>query len=229
VRINGGASFTDNPNVSLNLWASDEIDPELQGFGPQYLPPADSATGVTEMLISNNPDFSGASWEAYTTSKPWTLGQTIGLASVYVRYRDTLNNESVTYVATIWVGHRPSITTQATPTTDIVVGTQTLVGDSATLTNGYEPSGDVVFTLYSDNFCTTSAGATCTGTIVGGAASCTTNWTPTVIGTYYWQAYYAGDTKNNGFTTACNAANEQLHVIKASPSMKRLYLPFVKK
>jgi len=109
VMINGGTTFTNIPDVTLNLWASDAIDPAVQGFGPQYLPPADSATGVTEMLISNKPDFSGASWEAYATSKPWTLGQTYGLASVYVRYRDTLNNESDTYVATIWVGRNPFI------------------------------------------------------------------------------------------------------------------------
>jgi hypothetical protein len=104
VQINNGASFTFNPDVTLNLWASDAVDTALQGFGPEYLPPADSATEVTQMLISNNPDFSGADWEPYDTSKPWTLRQTYGLASVYVRYMDVVGNESETYVATIWVG-----------------------------------------------------------------------------------------------------------------------------
>jgi len=109
VRINDGASFTFNPNVTLNLWASDAIDPDLWDFGPAYLPPADSATEVSQMLISNNPDFSGADWETYATSKAWTLGQTYGLASVYVRYMDVIGNESDTYVATIWVGLDPTI------------------------------------------------------------------------------------------------------------------------
>jgi hypothetical protein len=109
VRINNGATFTYDPNVTLNLWASDEIDPELEGFGPQYLPPADSATEVTQMLISNNPDFSGADWETYATSMPWALRQRYGLASVYARYMDAVGNESDTYVATIWLSRNPSI------------------------------------------------------------------------------------------------------------------------
>jgi len=109
VMINNGAAFTYDPHVTLNLWASDEIDPELNGFGPDYLPPPDSATGVTGMLISNKPDFDGANWEPYGTSKPWVLGQPVGLASVFVRYRDALGNESETYVATIWIGRNPSL------------------------------------------------------------------------------------------------------------------------
>jgi Mg-chelatase subunit ChlD len=109
VRINGGAAATLSIDVMLDLWASDEIDPEVDDFGPQFLPPEDSATGVTEMIISNSPDFSGSDWEPYATSKPWTLGQGSGLASVYVRYRDAVGNESDTYVATIWVGSGPGL------------------------------------------------------------------------------------------------------------------------
>jgi hypothetical protein len=109
VLINGGAAATLSTNVMLDLWASDEVDPEVNDFGPQYLPPEDSATEVTEMMISNSPDFGEAIWEPYATSKPWTLGQSSGLASVYVKYRDALNNESDTYVATIWVGSGPGL------------------------------------------------------------------------------------------------------------------------
>jgi hypothetical protein len=109
VLINGGAAATLSTDVMLDLWASDEVDPEVDDFGSQFPPPEDSATGVTEMLISNSPDFDGAVWEAYNTSKPWTLGQTSGLASVYVKYRDALNNESDIYVATIWVGSGPGL------------------------------------------------------------------------------------------------------------------------
>jgi Mg-chelatase subunit ChlD len=109
VLINDGASYTYNLNVTLKLWASDNIDPAVRGFGPQYLPPADSATKVTQMLISNNPDFQGAAWEPYGTSKHWTLVQTYGLASVYVKYMDAVGNVSDTYVATIWVGRNPSV------------------------------------------------------------------------------------------------------------------------
>jgi Mg-chelatase subunit ChlD len=109
VLINGGAAATLLPDVMLDLWASDQVDPAVEGFGDQFLPPEDSASGVTEMMISNSPDFSGAAWEPYATSKPWMLAQNSGLASVYVKYRDALNNESETYVATIWVGSGPGL------------------------------------------------------------------------------------------------------------------------
>ena len=109
IRINDGASFTPGPLVTLNLWASDNVDPSLLDFGPEYLPPPDSASGVTHMLISNQPDFSGAAWETYATSKPWTLDETYGLATVYVKYRDAVGNESDTYAATIWVGRDPAL------------------------------------------------------------------------------------------------------------------------
>jgi len=109
VRINNGASITYDPNVTLNLWASDEIDPELEGFGPQFLPPGDSASGVTSMQIRNDPNFNYNDWEPYITSKPWRLGLANGLASVYVRYQDATGNQSKTYVATIWIVRDPSV------------------------------------------------------------------------------------------------------------------------
>ncbi|MFZ6028687.1 MAG: VWA domain-containing protein [Chloroflexota bacterium] len=107
VMINDGDEVTPSPNVALKLWATDAVDPEVDSPAPDFLPPADSASGVTEMLISNDPAFAGASWEAYATGKPWTLAQASGLATVYVKYRDAAGNESDTYVATIWVGNRP--------------------------------------------------------------------------------------------------------------------------
>jgi hypothetical protein len=114
--INDGAPTTASPDVTLTLWASDSVDPEAEFPGSDlFLPGADSASGVTDMLLSNNPDFSGASWEPYATSKAWTLDQTTGLAAVYVRYRDAAGNESDTYVATIYVGTGPIFTSMFIP------------------------------------------------------------------------------------------------------------------
>jgi hypothetical protein len=108
VRINAGEQSTNSPNVSLDLWATDSVDPEVHDFGPDFTPPADSATQVTHMMVSNDPSFAGSAWEAYANSKPWTLGQTSGLATVYVRYRDATGNVSETAVATIWIGRDPA-------------------------------------------------------------------------------------------------------------------------
>jgi Mg-chelatase subunit ChlD len=54
VTINDGASSTHDPNVTLALWATDTIDPELRPSETEFLPPADSSTNVTDMLICNN-------------------------------------------------------------------------------------------------------------------------------------------------------------------------------
>jgi hypothetical protein len=65
------------------------------------LPPADSASGVTQMMISNRGDMKGGVWEPYATTKTWTLDWTASLPAVFVKYRDAAGNESAVAVATI--------------------------------------------------------------------------------------------------------------------------------
>jgi hypothetical protein len=113
----------------------------------------------------------------------------------------------------------PSIATLATPTNG-TVGQALTVGDTATVFNGYNPSGSVMFMLYSDAACTTAvSGVSGTGNISSGTASYSTSWTPSAPGTFYWLATYAGDANNIGFTTGCADANEQVTIVKASPSI----------
>ena len=72
--INGDALFTPSPSVTLTLSATD-------------------AHGVPEMCVSNTATCS--SWEAYATSKPWTLeSATGGTKTVNVWFRDGLGNAS---------------------------------------------------------------------------------------------------------------------------------------
>lgn len=53
------------------------------------------AVGATEMILSNTSGCSvDGNWEAYARSKTWTLGQTNGTATVYVKFRDGYGNES---------------------------------------------------------------------------------------------------------------------------------------
>ena len=48
----------------------------------------------SEMMISNDPAFSGASWEAFSETKSWNLvASPDGLKTVYVKFRDSLLNE----------------------------------------------------------------------------------------------------------------------------------------
>ena len=112
VLINGGASMTLVPDVTLTLHASDDVSPHVDTPDPLddiMRPPSESATEVTEMRISNNGDMSGATWEPFAQTKPWTLVQATGLASVYVQYRDAAGNESRIIPASIWVEDGPSL------------------------------------------------------------------------------------------------------------------------
>jgi len=59
----------------------------------------DDVSGVGQMLISNQPDFAGATWEDYATSRAWTLGSN---TAVYVRFRDNAGNISSTYSTSQW-------------------------------------------------------------------------------------------------------------------------------
>ncbi|HTE48967.1 MAG TPA: Ig-like domain-containing protein, partial [Candidatus Paceibacterota bacterium] len=65
ISINAGAVTTSSLDVSLTL----------------------AATGATQMLISNNSGFSGASWMSLATSKSWTLTSGDGVKTVYAKFK----------------------------------------------------------------------------------------------------------------------------------------------
>jgi hypothetical protein len=73
ISIDSGAASTTSTSVTLTL----------------------AATDATEMYVTNTSGCGGGgTWEGFSTSKAWTLGQTNGVASVYVKFRDALLNES---------------------------------------------------------------------------------------------------------------------------------------
>ncbi len=49
--------------------------------------------GGTEMMLSEKPDFAGATWQSYETSMKWTF-TTQGKIKIYAKFRDEANNES---------------------------------------------------------------------------------------------------------------------------------------
>lgn len=87
ISINSGASYSASSTVTLTLSATDDVD----------------ASSSLQMQVSNSSDFSGASWESYATSKSWTLASstTDGTKTVYVKFKDSVGNESSTYSDTI--------------------------------------------------------------------------------------------------------------------------------
>gem|GEM_PF-5237220 len=75
VEVNGGAEATNEVSVTLTIQATDE-------WAPIY------------MKVSNNSGFSGASWEPFAASKPWSLSGGEGLKTVYAKFMDAGSNES---------------------------------------------------------------------------------------------------------------------------------------
>jgi alpha-tubulin suppressor-like RCC1 family protein len=71
-----------------------------------------SASEASEMYITNSPGCSsGSTWETYSVTKTWTLGQTNGTGSVYAKFRDQLGNESsCTSASIIHDGSIPTVT-----------------------------------------------------------------------------------------------------------------------
>lgn len=96
----------------------------------------------------------------------------------------------------------PAIPSLGTTPSGTVAGGS--VSDTATLVDGYQPSGAVAFDLYGpdDPTCTGSPLAQTSGTVIGGAAQ-SGPVRVTEAGTYHWSASYPGDANNEPASSAC--------------------------
>ncbi len=83
--INGGAAKTNSPTVTLTVTATDTL------------------SSITNMMISENSDFTGASWTSYQLNPSFTLSNPDGLKTVYVKFEDSFTNISETYSANIYL------------------------------------------------------------------------------------------------------------------------------
>jgi CSLREA domain-containing protein len=112
----------------------------------------------------------------------------------------------------------PTLTTQASPA-QVVIGNT--FNDVATLAGGINPTGTITFNLYppSNPQCTAPVVQAITDVNGNGQYSPPNAFTSIAIGTYRWKATYSGDANNDPVAGTCNDANEQIEVIKASPTL----------
>lgn len=135
VLINNGDTYTTSNSVTLTISATDNYD---------------SASSI-QMQVSNSADFSGASWESYTTSKSWALSSGDGSKTVYVRFKDSNGNISSSY--------SDDITYDTTaPTASSVGASPTSSGATVSWTTNEDASSQVEYGL------TTAYGLTTTET-----------------------------------------------------------------
>src|ERR1700680_1930079 len=95
------------------------------------------------------------------------------------------------------------------------------ISDSSTLSGGANPTGTITFTLFGPNnaTCTGAPIFTATVPVAGNGTYGSGSFTPTLAGTYRWIANYSGDANNIATANACNAANENVVVTQAVPSV----------
>jgi uncharacterized protein YkwD len=91
VVIENEAISTTNPNVNLYVYN------RSTGGGFAGL------SAATQMMVSNNALFSGATWEPYSANKAWTLASGAGWRNVYVKTRDVFTR-TLTASDTIYLG-----------------------------------------------------------------------------------------------------------------------------
>lgn len=140
ILINNNALKTKEPDVDLIL----------------------SAANATEIMIANDDAFTGASWEAYVTSKEWILaddqigpGYGDGNKAVYVKFRN-LSEESVVHSATIYLKTSPPIV-GAMP---ILINEGRVETNNRLVTLLLNASGASFVELYNENNLTTYTGGT---------------------------------------------------------------------
>lgn len=85
VLINNDGQYTTSNTVTLSL------------------PATDSGTSVQDMMISQDPSFTSASWVGYQASTSYELSSGDGMKTVYAKYRDQAGHESTAYSDSILV------------------------------------------------------------------------------------------------------------------------------
>ncbi len=160
-----------------------------------------------------------AATDRYSTPTGYTLPTTGTLTGTYqwvAAYSGDGNNETVSSTngdepVTV-APASPAIVTAANPTA--IVGA-TRLQDTATLSEGYNPTGEITFTLYaSDDTVVYSEQVAAAGNATVGT---TTGWLPTQAGTYYWTANYSGDGNNAGIISG--ATDEPVTVSGSASSV----------
>jgi hypothetical protein len=211
------ASVTDTATLLGAAGATGSVSFFL--YGPFATNPTATSCDLTTRLGSATGTLSNGS----ATSSPLPTPTTPGIYQWVAHYAGDSNNAPANGACDdarerfVITKGQPTLSTVATGPATVGTGT---VGDTATVTGGYLPTGTVVFNLYGP-----SATADCTGTPVatdsvplsGGTATASVP-TPTTPGTYYWVATLPEGTHNLAATHECGAPGETLVVNPATPS-----------
>jgi hypothetical protein len=141
-------------------------------------------------------------------------------ATTFLKSRSSaqFNSELKDFVAPIATPIAPCGTAITTSLSANPVPVGSTVTDSATLTGATsDAGGTVTYTVYTDNACTLFFADAGTKTVTNGIVPDSDPITFNDAGTFYWQAVYSGDAKNEASTSDC--VSETLVVQPLQPNM----------
>ena len=185
------------------------------------------AIGVTDSFEGSLGALTATDSEPFA-SQVFTYSRTIGFGTPTTcsSYANTAiisqtGQTSSVSVSVCTIKATPTLSTQVSPSTVALGGS---AADTATLSNGYQTTGSITFTAYSNPGCTVQVFSS---TVSDSGSQVTSgSFTPGSVGTYYWVATYTGDSNNNPAVSACGAAGETLavydFVVTLSPSSTTL-------
>jgi hypothetical protein len=226
VNLPPGATLNDSATLSGGYYPTGKLTFTL------YDPLNDPVDAETVTVTGNG---------TYSTPKGYTLPTSGTVAGSYQwdsSYSGDTNNKGISEVGAtaeqVTVNAvSPSLTTTPNPTS-VTFGSTTPLKDSATLSGGYYPTGNVTFYLYYngglspvDTEMATVSGNGTYSTPKGYALPAT----GTATGTYQWDASYNGD-GNNFSVSDDSAANEQVTVnpepeqSSTSPTISEFFVTF---
>ncbi len=142
------------------------------------------------------------------------LFNSTGSYSFHAAYSgDQNNNPSISGCELLIVQKAsPTIITTLSASTPIV---GTGVTDSVSLTGGFQATGTVVYTIYSNGACTSTGKTVSTVSVTNGVVPDSRTVILNATGQYTFKASYSGDSNNIGASNDC----EPLTVQKASPTI----------
>ena len=176
----------------------------------KLFPPSD--TSCTGTPVYSQVDSSAP----YATSPGYT-SLVVGTYHWTADYAGDSNNNAVSSGCT----DEPVVVTKASPsisTTPSAGGSLgTVLNDTATLSGGSSPTGNVTFNLYPPSDPTCAGTAVYTQVVAASPYATSPGFTSDAVGTYHWTAAYAGDANNNAVSSAC--ADESAVITQNQPSI----------
>jgi hypothetical protein len=205
-----GSAISDSGNLTGGVGATGQIT--FKAFGPNDATCAGAAAFETTVSVSGNGSYGSGGFAAPAAGAyRWTASYS----------GDADNNPATSSCNAV---NETSTVAKASPGLATIAGNATIgstIVDSATLSTGFSPTGQITFKAFGPNdaTCANPAGFEVSVSVSGNGVYGSGNFTPTAAGAYRWTASYSGDANNAAAVSACNAANETSTVAKASPSL----------